>query len=623
MNALPHIAIVGIGGVFPGAADVEQFWGHVLAGRSMSREVPAGRWPLSEEDAYAPDLMPDRVYSTHGCFVDDFRCDPEGLAISAELLERLDPMFHLLLRGGAAWRDTVTDGVDRKRVGIIIGNIVLPTDAASAMTEELLGPVLEAKLFGRAAPEAQLETEGLNRYVAGLPAGILAQSLGLGGGSFTLDAACASSLYALKLAADELQAGRADLMLTGGVSRPDCLYTQMGFSQLRALSASGRCAPFDAAADGLVVGEGSGIIALKRLKDALRDSDHIYATIAGIGLSNDIAGNLMQPDLRGQLRAMRAAYEQAGWTPQDVDLVECHGTGTPVGDAVEFNSLRALWSDAAMVHRAGKRCVMGSVKSNVGHLLTAAGAAGLIKVLLAMRDRKLPPTANFAKAAREIHLIETPFAILREAEAWDRPEGHPRCAAVSGFGFGGINGHVLLEEWEANPESNIADSTPQNSEFAPIAIVGMGTHFGPWKTLDAFRHRIFNPHNQSPTAPARWWGSEAATHFRGFFVDDVSIPLGRFRIPPAELAEMLPQQLLMLQVAADAFADAGLADSTNERLDTGVFIGIGLDFNTTNFRFRWMLREKARRWAEELDLDLSDQEFDAWVEELRARLGRR
>ncbi len=149
MNALPHIAIVGIGGVFPGAADVEQFWSHVLAGRSMSREVPPGRWPLSKDDAYFPELMPDRVYSTRGCFVDDFRCDPEGLAIAPDLLDRLDPMFHLLLRAGrAAWRDAVTSGIDLKRVGVIVGNIVLPTDAASAMTEELLGPAFEAKVFG-------------------------------------------------------------------------------------------------------------------------------------------------------------------------------------------------------------------------------------------------------------------------------------------------------------------------------------------------------------------------------------------------------------------------------------------------------------------------------------------
>src|SRR5262249_9767737 len=160
----------------------------------------------------------------------------------------------------------------------------------------------------------------------------------LGGGSFTLDAACASSLYALKLAVDELRAGRADAMLAGGVSRPDCLYTQMGFSQLRALSPTGRCSPFDARADGLVVGEGAGVFLRRRWPEPRRDGDRILAVVAGIGLSNDIGGSLLAPDGEGQLRAMREAYRQAGWSPRDVDLIECHATGTPVGDAVEFHS---------------------------------------------------------------------------------------------------------------------------------------------------------------------------------------------------------------------------------------------------------------------------------------------
>ena len=235
-------------------------------------------------------------------------------------------------------------------------------------------------------------TSLLNRYVAGLPAGILAQALGLGGGNVTLDAACASSLYAIKLAVDELLSGRVDAMLSGGVSRPDPLFTQMGFSQLRALSKRGICSPFDAAGDGLVVGEGAGMFLLKRTEDALAHGDRIYGIIRGIGLANDVGGSLLAPMSEGQLRAMRAAYLQAGWNPADVDLVECHATGTPVGDAVEVASLQELWGDA---QPSGERCVIGSVKSNIGHLLTAAGGAALTKVLLAMRAGTLPPTANF------------------------------------------------------------------------------------------------------------------------------------------------------------------------------------------------------------------------------------
>ena len=655
LNASVKIAIVGIGGIFPGAADPDQLWMHILAGRALTRQVPQGRWPLALADVYAAELAPDKVYSQRGCYIENFTFDPTGLRLDADLLNRLDPMFHLLLHAGRmAWRDAKTSPIDPHRAGIIIGNIALPTAAASALTEEILGPILAAQVLGRTEAPAGHRTEPLNRYVAGLPAGLLARALGLGGGSYTLDAACASSLYALKLAADELQAGRADLMLTGGLSRPDCLYTQMGFSQLHALSPTGRCAPFDAGSDGLVVGEGAGILALKRLDDALRDGDHIYATIAGVGLSNDIAGNLMLPDSGGQLRALLAAYAQAGWTPTDLDLIECHGTGTPVGDAVEFTSLQTLWKEGShpqSSHTAdSKRCVIGSVKSNVGHLLTAAGAAGLIKVLLAMRHQTLPPTANFTAPPSGIALHESPFAVLREPTAWPRRAANPRRAGISAFGFGGINAHVLLEEWEAPtttstsrrshpvaPDESLGLEvqaltiqnepsvlTKTNTHIPPaIAIVGIGAHFGPWKTLQAFTHRIFDQDHTPPTTPTRWWGFAAAQHFRGYLLDEIVIPIGRFRIPPAELTDMLPQQLLMLQVAADAFDDAhlGLTDSTGERLDTGVFIGIGLDLNTTNYHFRWTLLEKARRWSRELGLNLSPAEIAAWVRDLRHAAG--
>src|ERR1019366_9364818 len=174
---------------------------------------------------------------------------------------------------------------------------------------------------------------------------------------------------AIKLACDELQSGRADAMLAGGVSRPDSLYTQMGFAQLRAVSPSGRCSPFDTRADGLIVGEGGGIFVLKRLADAR--SDRILGVIRGIGLSNDIGGGLLAPAKEGQLRAMSAAYTQAGWRPDEVGLIECHATGTPVGDAVELRSLQTLWEG----HAPKARAVIGSVKSTVGHLLTGAGAA--------------------------------------------------------------------------------------------------------------------------------------------------------------------------------------------------------------------------------------------------------
>jgi acyl transferase domain-containing protein/3-hydroxymyristoyl/3-hydroxydecanoyl-(acyl carrier protein) dehydratase len=625
MSNPARIAIVGIGGVFPASLTPEQFWANVAGGVDVSREVPPGRWLLDPRAAYDPRVgTTDHVYSTRGCFIEGFRLDPTGLDLDPALLDRLDPVFHLALHAGRqAFEDAKTDRLDRRRVGVVLGNIALPTERASELSRAILGQTFEERLLGT---EGVLPAfEPLNRYVAGLPGGVLAKALGLGGGSYTLDAACASSLYAVKLAADELRAGRADAMLAGGLSRPDSLYTQMGFSQLRALSPRGRCSPFDAAADGLVVGEGCGLFVLKRLEDAVRDGDRVYAVIAGIGLSNDVQGSLLAPSSEGQLRAMRAAYAAAGWRPQDVDLIECHATGTPVGDAVEFESLRSLWGN-----NAARTCVVGAVKSNVGHALTAAGSAGLLKVLLALREGVLPPTANFARPNPRLGYEGGSFRVLSEGRPWERRrEGQPRRAAVSAFGFGGINAHVLLEEYL--PKSALATIArrPEEGGDPAIAVVGMGAHFGPWDSLGAFQKRVLGGSHEAPDDERHWWGVEESrwyrrqgfdrVRFRGYFLKELKISLERFRIPPRELEEMLPQQLLMLQVAADAVADARFRPDLTPR--TGVFIGIGLDLNTTNFHLRWSLAPQADHWQRRLGLVLTDTDRADWVRALRDAAG--
>jgi PfaB family protein len=592
-----------MGGIFPGAATPERLWSNIAAAVDASKDVPPGRWLLDPKEAVAAGTaVADHVPTNRGYFVDPLQFDQSGLDLPDGLLGGLDPLFHLTLHAGVqAWCAAQTDDLDRGRVGIILGNIALPTEKASELARTVLGRTFAEKLPGSVSVPPAVAP--LNRYVTGLPAGLLARVLGLGGGTFTLDAACASSLYALHLAAEELRSGRADAMLAGGVSRPDCLYTQMGFAQLRALSPRGRCAPFDASADGLVVGEGAGIFLLKRLDDAVRDGDHILAVLVAGGVSNDVDGGLLAPDSEGQLRAMRAAYEAARWSPHDVDLIECHATGTPVGDAVELRSLRRLWGESGW--RPGQ-CVIGSVKSTVGHLLTAAGAAAVTKVLSALKAETLPPTANFSQPAAGAGLESSPFRVLSKAAPWQRRgEGVPRRVAVSGFGFGGINAHLLFEEWLPGDEASAAKTGPnvhgleQTDSAAPIAVVGMDAHYGPWTTLQAFQERVFGGGpDVEPERPGHWWGAEDSNWFRvkgldrvpfaGYFVRDVSVAAGQFRIPPRELEEMLPQQLLMLVVAARAVRASKLRDE--ERLKTGVFVGIGLDLNTTNYHFRWSVR---------------------------------
>ncbi|MBI3828688.1 MAG: type I polyketide synthase [Planctomycetes bacterium] len=655
-----------MGGVFPGAPDIERFWELVRDGRSAAREVPPGRWTLRPDEAYDPNAAPgapDTVYSKRACFLEDesFQADPEKdkeLGLPPELLARLDPLFRIVLRAGhAAWRGAKTEKLNKRRSGLIIGNIALPTEASSALARQWLGRAFEEKALA-AAGHARTEEkdsadafDSLNRYATGLPGGMLAKALGLGGGSVTLDAACASSLYAVKLAADELLAGRADAMLAGGASRPDCLYTQMGFAQLRALSPSGRCAPFDAKADGLVVGEGACFFVLKRLDDALAAGDRILGVIHGAGLSNDLEGSLLAPSSEGQLRAMRAAYAQAGWAPDEVDLIECHATGTPVGDAVEFESLRALWEGRPVPARP---CTLGSVKSNVGHLLTGAGAAGLAKTLLALREKTLPPTANFEQPLGKIALEGSAFRVLAKSAPWDaRAPGRMRRAAVSAFGFGGINAHLLIEEWDGtardggrgtgdagtagdggtgDAERTATAAVKREAPAVPIAVVGMDARFGPWQGLRAFQERVLGGGEFiKPEAPAHWWGIEASRWFEaaglreipfaGHYAGDVRAPANqprRFRIPPKELQEMLPQQALMLLAAAAALEDAGIHENLGTR--TGIFIGLGLDLNTTNFQLRWALPELCRTWNERYGLGLGADELREWTRRLREAL---
>lgn len=627
------VAIVGVGGEFPSSPTLERFWENIVNNVDTSREAPEGRWLLETDEVYDPEVAAaDKVYSRKACFLDENKDDLEidGLNIPADYLEALDPMFRLLLRVG---QQTVSDRntriLDRSKAGIIIGNLALPSEKSSQLSRYLLGQAFTDKLSdqGLAIPENPVDP--INRCVAGLPAGILAKALGFGGTSFTVDAACASSLYAIKLAVDELISGRADAMLAGGLSRPDSLYTQMGFSQLRALSPSGTCSPFAAAGNGLVVGEGCGLVLLKRTEDAIRDGDQIYAVIRGIGLSNDLEGNLLAPASEGQLRAMQSAYKQAGWQPSDIDMVECHATGTPVGDKVEFNSLSSLWKTHQW--RPGQ-CVIGSVKANIGHLLTAAGSAALIKTLLAMKHRILPPMVNFSEPAEGIDLERSPFRILNQACRWETNGEKPRRAAVSAFGFGGINAHLLVEEWQPQRKTKKAVAShpffQQQSE--PIAIVGMGSQFGRWENLDQFRQRALGDKAEVlPSSPDSWWGLEKSSwfkdkgytsdSFKGFFVPKVSAHPGEFRIPPKEQEEMLPRQLLMLKIAAAALSDAKV--DHDDLLFTGIYIGCGLDLNATNFTFRWGMQKYAPIWAKQLGLQLDDKELEQWITQLRNDCG--
>ncbi len=557
----PKIAVVGMAGVFPGASDLSTFWSNLLQNTQSVAEVEPNRWIAPLQEMTAAGYEPDKAFSKRAALINDFVFDPNGFSLPADLLAALDPSHHLALHAAReALAGCLPDSADRSRVGTILAAIALPTDGASAITRKLFEASFAHRIFHRPEPVRITRRQAMAGRVCGLPASIVARALDLGGGSFTLDAACASSLYAVKLACDQLGAFRADVMIAGGVSRPECLYTQVGFSQLRALSASGRCAPFDASADGLVVGEGAGILVLKRLEDALAHKDTVYGVIGGIGLSNDMGGNLLAPESQGQLRAMKDAYARAGWSPDWVDFIECHGAGTPVGDATELRSLAALWDEAGC--KTG-RCALGSVKSNIGHLLTAAGAAGMIKTLLAIHHKTLPPSANFTRPAKDSVLARGPFHVQTKPEPWPRRRpGTPRRAAVSAFGFGGINAHLLFEQHLQTPPPAPSPNTGQTVEISgketplpkTVAIVGMEACFGDLNGLKSFQKAVFQAQTACLPPPVhRWHGLDtdaALARLPGRYIGEVRIDKGAFHIPPKEIPDILPQQLLMLRVAA-------------------------------------------------------------------------
>ncbi|MBW2367310.1 MAG: type I polyketide synthase, partial [Deltaproteobacteria bacterium] len=611
------IAVVGMAGVFPGADDLDTFWQRLCQKQDSIREVPENRWIVHPNQVISSSYMPDKAISKRAGLIDEICLDTQGLSIDADLLNALDPLYHLVLKVGrdayAQVRSDVRSASQAKeRTGVILAAIALPTDTASKISRLVRETAIEAALFGTAS-NTGTSTPALllDRHlvcagkVTAFPAAVLASALGLGGGSYTLDAACASSLFAIKLACDQLHTGKADIMLAGGVSRPECLYTQIGFTQLQALSPSGRCAPFDRSADGLVVGEGAGILALKRLSDAQRDGDSIHGILQGIGLSNDIGGNLLAPVSTGQVRAMRRAYEAADWSVDAVQHIECHGAGTPVGDAMELNSLRALWSDQDW---RPEQCAIGSVKSMIGHLLTAAGAAGMIKTLLAMKHGVLPPSLNFEKPPAQSPLLNSPFRVQSEPEPWTSDSNTPRRAAVSAFGFGGINAHVLLESYpEGKPrqfESPIVLSSRQDEKTTPVAVVGLACAMGSISNRQDFQHAIFNGNPCLSKRPSqRWKGcDELAERLLsgrvpvGAFMDAVEMEMGAFQIPPNEFPDIIAQHLVMLKVAADAMADADLSIGPS-RPDMGTIIGMGFDPEATDFHVRWHISEAWKNWC--------------------------
>ena len=608
MKAFEPVAIIGQSCLLPGALTPTALWEAVRQGRDLLTSVPEGRWRVSPELVLTnnPAQVDDHTWTDRGGYVQGFQgiFDPDGFALSADEIRPMDPLFHWVLHcSREALRDAdlaPRPGQGLKdsglRAGAVLGNLSYPSASLSQLAEaewlELLEPEF---LQGRARELAKInKPHPLNRYMSGLPALMLSHALGLDAGAFCLDAACSSSLYAIKLACDALQDRRADLMLAGGVNRADDLFIHIGFCALQAMSRTGQSRPFHAEADGLVPAEGAAFLLLKRYEDALAAGDNISGVIRSVGLSNDGQGRgLLAPCPQGQERALRQAYQMCDLTPDQVSLVECHATGTQVGDGAEVQSMAQVFGDLADLP-------VGSLKSNLGHLITASGAAGIQKVMAAMEAGIRPPTLHVEQPLAQLQ--GTPLRPLTQAEPWD--SDGPRVAAINNFGFGGNNAHLLLQEHR--PGHPVTFMPPVEARPAPpwgdIAIVGLQALVAGGQGTDDFARALFSGESCI---------GEDAQGLPGGVCQEIPLPLTGLRFPPADLDETLAQQLLLLRAALLARAEV-------EKLPvgrTGVLVGMQCDAEVGRYGARLRMPQWAKDWAEGLGL----AQPEGWVE--RARQG--
>jgi malonyl CoA-acyl carrier protein transacylase len=478
-------AIIGVGAILPDAPDADAFWNNVRGGHYAISEVDPERWDPALY--YDPDpRAPDKTYSKIGGWVRDWQWDPFAWKLP------LPPKVSEAMDGSQKWavsctRMALADAgwperpLDLDRTGVMLGNALsgeqhyltalkitfpelarelektesfaaLPADTRAAIERELHAD------FGSWLPPVTEDT--MPGELSNCVAGRVANLFNFHGPNFTVDAACASAMAAMNVAVEGLVAGDYDAVVTGGVDRNMGASTFVKFCAIGALSGTGT-RPYADGADGFVMGEGGAVFVLKRLADAERDGDRIYAVIRGIGGSSDGKGKGMTaPNPIGQKFAIERAWRNSGVSPAACSLIEGHGTSTRVGDAVELGSLAEAFGPVGL---APGSVALGSVKSNIGHLKAAAGAAGILKTAFALREKVLPPSLNFDTPNHNLDWAGSPFAVNTEARDWEVANGSTRVAGVSAFGFGGTNFHIVMEE-------HVPGHLTTNGHHASVAV---------------------------------------------------------------------------------------------------------------------------------------------------------
>ena len=462
------IAITGMGAILPDAMDLSEYWSNILAAKDSIKDVSPTYWEI--EDFYHPDpTVRDKSYGYKAGEVSPVLFDSIGFGIPPKVMESISvEQLYALVVAKQALLDADLIGnhekeFNREKAGVIMAATVGKSAFAlsrrqdipqmkkilknSGLPDEVIERIVERTL----AAEIEWNENSEPGFLANVVAGRIANRFDLHGTNCAVDAACASSMAALKMAIHELQSGDCDVVLTGGVNLDLTSTAFISFCKTPAISKSNVSRPFDADADGMILGDGVAMVVLKRLEDAKRDGNRIYAVIEAMGSSGDgRATSIFAPNREGQLRALKRAYAKTDLNPNTISLIEAHGTGTFVGDATEISALTQFFEDYDVNRNS---IAIGSVKSQVGHSRLTAGMSSLIKTALALYHRTLPPTIN-VKTDRP-DMLASPFYTLATPQPWLTDKNHPiRRAGVSSFGFGGTNFHVILEEYREGSDSN-------------------------------------------------------------------------------------------------------------------------------------------------------------------------
>lgn len=515
MSRIGPIAIVGIGCRFAGAEDLQAYWRMMLDGRHGFGRVPADRWDASAFESESRRAA-DKSYTSVGAFIDDIKTFPAlALKVPPRRVEVMDPQHRFALEcalqaihdagyspEALPHRTGVFLGVTASEYSKLMGaRIVAQMAATGAYGEPPEDPSVLAKAVERVSPPRPYSASG---SLANMTAATVAQELDLHGPAYSVDSACASALVAIHDAVTQLRAGQIDSALAGGVYLQITPDHYVAFSRVGAMSAQGVCRPFDARADGFVQGDGAGVLLLKRLEDAQRDGDRVYAVLRGIAANSDGRGSgPMAPVKAGQTECIRLALEDGGVDPSEIGYLEAHGTGTPVGDPTEVEGATDAYGTD------GARVALGSSKANVGHTMSAAGVAGLIRATLAVHHRTIPPIASFESPNPKLDLSTGRFFVPTSPIAWDESAG--RLAGVSSFGFGGTNVHAIVEP---APEPALGTEAREQSELVLLSA-------GDMASLQRFAARVAETVETQPqlsvAAVAKALGARMALKARAAF----------------------------------------------------------------------------------------------------------